>query len=214
MTDHIDITARGNCFKLLAACFYEPDKNLFIEEQVCENLKNLLNSWAADAARAAGDMELNLKICSQEQLSIDHAVLFVGPFELIAAPYGSVYIEKMRTVMGESTVSAARFYQAEGLSVDMKEPPDHIAIELEFMYYLSIKEAAAASAGQSDDVYQFREKQKSFYFSALKPWAAIFCQAIRVGTDNRFYIKLADCLDHFLISCEQRYNAEYAVKTG
>ena len=28
---------------------------------------------------------------SQEQLSIDHAALFVGPFELIAAPYGSVY---------------------------------------------------------------------------------------------------------------------------
>ncbi|MBT8334038.1 MAG: molecular chaperone TorD family protein, partial [Deltaproteobacteria bacterium] len=127
MADQREIINRGNCFKLLAACFYEPDKDLLLEEQVCENLSKLLDTWASGAAKAAGEMALSLKTCSQDQLSIDHAALFVGPFELIAAPYGSVYKEQYRQVMGETTIDVLRFYQDAGLAVEIKEPPDHIA---------------------------------------------------------------------------------------
>ena len=214
MTVQNEIIARGNCFKLLAACFYEPDKTMFIEQQVCENIKKLSGDWAPDAARHAGKMDAYLKTLSQEQLSIDHAALFVGPFELLAAPYGSVYTEDTRQVMGRSTIDVLSFYEVAGLSVDIKEPPDHIAIELEFMYYLCSKEATAASDNLSEDAYRLRRQQTDFYFNALKPWAGKFCEAIRLGTENGFYINVADCLDHFLSSCEQLYHKEYAVNAG
>lgn len=213
--DKIDKTLqRGDCFKLLAACFYEPDRQLFLEEEVGEKLEQLLDQLAPNCVTAARRMKNALKELGQETLSIDHATLFVGPFELIAAPYGSVYIERKRTVMGESTVNIAQYYQDAGLSVDIKEPPDHIAIELEFMYYLCTKEAAAVSDEQFEDARKIREQQIAFYYSALKPWAEEFCEAIRAGTDNVFYINLADCLEHFLASCEQLYHEEYAVKAG
>ena len=148
MIDQNTVLTRGNCFKLLAACFYEPNRDLFVEEQVCNNLKELLKGWASGAAKAASDMHLSLTNTDQAQLSIDHSALFLGPFELIAAPYGSVHLEKNRQVMGDSTIGVLRSYQDAGVSVEAKEPPDHIAIELEFMYYLCTKEAEAISDAQ------------------------------------------------------------------
>jgi TorA maturation chaperone TorD len=204
MTDQNEIINRGNCFKLIAACFYEPDRALFIEEQVCENLKDLLKNWASGAAKAASDMDLSLSVCDQDQLSIDHAALFVGPFELLAAPYGSIYREKNRQVMGESTIEVLRSYQDAGLTVDIKEPPDHIAIELEFMYYLCTREAAAVADGNGEEADRYREMQNCFYQSAL-PWIPQFCDSIRKGTENPFYTGLADCLDRLMVTCEQIY---------
>jgi TorA maturation chaperone TorD len=205
MTDQDKIVIRGNCFKLLAACFYEPEKELFIEEKVCDNLKNLLNEWASDAAKAAGEMDLCLENISQEQLSIDHAALFVGPFELTAAPYGSVYAEDSRQLMGETTINTLRFYEDAGLSVDVKEPPDHIAIELEFMSHLCSKEAESSSAGNHGEAEKFREMQVQFFRTALQ-WVPQFCDSIRKGSDNLFYQSLADCLSRFMVSCDQVYS--------
>ena len=99
---------RGDCFKLLAACFYEPERALFIEEQVGEKLGMLFDNLVPDDARIAREMVKFVEQLGQEKMSIDHAVLFVGPFELLAAPYGSVYIEKKRRVIGESSVKPAR----------------------------------------------------------------------------------------------------------
>jgi TorA maturation chaperone TorD len=214
MKDIDNVVQRGDCFKLLAACFYEPDKQLFIEEELGEKLEQLLGHLAPNCVTASRRMTSALKELDQDRLSIDHAALFVGPFELIAAPYGSVHIEQKRTVMGESTISVAQHYQEAGLSVDIKEPPDHIAIELEFLHYLCSKEAAALSDNNSEDAQKMREMQVRFYFTALKPWGGTFCQAIRKGTDNEFYINVADCLGHFLASCEQVYHEEYTVEVG
>lgn len=197
---------RGDCFKLLAACFYEPEKSLFIEEQVASKLALLLDDQSPDAARAARDMETALQGQSQEGLSVAHAALFVGPFELLAAPYGSVYIEKKRRVMEDSTLNAARSYQEAGLSVDIKEPADHIVIELEFMYYLCNKEATAGADGVLEEAMRFRDIQARFYHYAMKPWVASFCDAIRTGTDSKFYAHLAECLECFLISCDKIYS--------
>lgn len=197
---------RGDCFKLLAACFYEPDRALFIEEKVGEKLGLLFDNLAPNIADTARQMQKVMEESGQEKMSIDHATLFVGPFELLASPYGSVYIEKKRLVMGESSVNAARYYQEADLSVDIREPPDHIVVELEFMYYLCNKEASAAQNGLSGDVNRFREMQARFYHRAMKPWVGEFCAAVRAGTDNRFYINLAECLDSFMRSCENMYS--------
>lgn len=195
----------GDCFKLLAACFYEPEKSLFIEEAVGDKLGLLLDNQSPAGATAARDMQSAIQKLDQEKLSIDHAALFVGPFELIAAPYGSVYIEKKRLVMGKSTLNAAHYYQEAGLSVDIQEPPDHIVIELEFMYYLCSKEAGAVSAGLVDEVNRFKNIQARFFHEVMHPWVPEFCQAITAGTDNLFYIHLSECLGYFMVMCEKVY---------
>lgn len=205
MNDRSDTIFRSDCYKLLAACFYEPDKNLLVEERVCENLGDLLARHDPEAGKAASDMALALQDLPQDRLSVDYASLFVGPFELIAAPYGSVYMDQGRRIMGDSTLAVLRFYQDAGLSVDVGEPPDHVVIELEFMYYLANREASARADGLDEDAAGYREMQARFFAKYLQPWIFEFCRLIRSGTENPFYRSLADCLDRFMASCGHVY---------
>ncbi len=209
MISQNDAITRGNCFKLLSACFYEPEKDLFVEEQLCKSLRELLDGWASGAAKAASNMELALSDTAQEQLSIDHAELFLGPFNLIAAPYGSVYLEKNRQLMGDTTIAVLKIYQEAGLSVDEKEPPDHVAIELEFMSYLCIREAESRAEGKASDAEKFLGWQRDFYHSYLS-WVPSLCDTIRTGTKSPFYRSLADCLARFMAACERCYGTRSA----
>jgi TorA maturation chaperone TorD len=200
MTDTTSLIRRGDTYKLLAACFYEPEKRIFLEENLCENLAQLLQHSTPEGAKAAEDMLISLQKYDQQQLSIDHAALFVGPFELIAAPYSSVWREKQRLVMGDSTMDVKRFYDEADLQTDVSEPPDHVAIMLEFMSYLCQREAEAVSLSASEDAKKYADLQKRFYREALSPWIADFCNAITKGTDNSFYTNLATALSHYIKS--------------
>ncbi|MDP3016975.1 MAG: molecular chaperone TorD family protein [Deltaproteobacteria bacterium] len=129
---------RGDCYKLLSACFYLPKKEIYLEEKVFEALTLLLNTLCPDAAIFSAAMEETIQKYSNEDLAVEYARLFVGPYELKAPPYGSVYLGGARRVMGNSTMGVIKLYEETGLVMDkdFKELPDHIAVELEFMYYL------------------------------------------------------------------------------
>lgn len=198
--DTQELTVTGDCFRLLAACFYEPDKPLFVEQAVCSNLAMLLEGISAKAAEAAREMNSNLNRLEQEQMLVDYAALFIGPSELPAPPYGSVYLEKGRALMGATTMQVQKFYEDAGLQVEEKEPADHIAIELEFMAFLHGQEASALQAGESGEAGRIKALRERFCSGWLKPWMADFCAAIRRGSKNPFYISLADCLEGFIHS--------------
>lgn len=196
--DSTSIVRRGDTYRLLAACFYEPEKQLFLDENVCKNLVQLLHYFTFEGAEAAEKMQVSLQEYDQQQLSIDHATLFIGPFELIAAPYSSVWLEKRRQVMGDATMNVKRFYEEAGLQTDVSEPPDHIAIMLECMSYLCRKEAEAISQSAGKDAESYFDLQKRFFIEALSPWMTDFCNAIIKGTDNSFYTNLAIALVQYI----------------
>ena len=200
MVNNNETIIRSDCYRLLAACFYEPEKDVFLEEKVCEHLVGLLADTAPSAVRPAREMAAALREIDQQELSRDHATLFLGPFEVVAAPYGSVYLEEGRRVMGNSTMEVARLYRQEGVSIDVSEPPDHIAIELEFLSFLARKEALAAAEGMDGESERCRQLQGQFLLNLLQPWLPAFCKAIRSGTGNRFYLSLADCLEEGIAS--------------
>ncbi|MFN2356106.1 MAG: molecular chaperone, partial [Desulfopila sp.] len=81
-------------------------------------------------------MEQAIHESRHQDLLVEYARLFVGPFELLAPPYGSVYLETGRRLMGDSTIAVQHMYTNAGLTLDVQEAPDHIALELEFMHYL------------------------------------------------------------------------------
>lgn len=189
-----DLIRQSDCYKLLAACFYEPDLILFLEEQVCLNLASLLKEAVPEAEASALNMQEAVAETDARELLVDYARLFVGPFELLAPPYGSVYLEGKSRVMGDSTMAVLEKYQEEGLTVDIKEPPDHIAFELEFLHYLTALEADAVEKGESEKQHRFAKVKKEFLSNFLAPWVPLFCEKIRRGSTNSFYKNLADCL--------------------
>lgn len=187
---------RGECYRLLAACFYPPQKVLWLEEDLPGNLTSLLSRICPPAAESARRMAEAFSRCGAEELAVEYARLFVGPQRVIAPPYGSIYLEEGRRVMGDSTLDVLHTYQEEGLHLDseFKELPDHIAAELEFMYYLTAKGENAASRGEVKEAAGRLAAREAFMTRHLRRWVPGFCARIKDGTGSDFYRSLADCV--------------------
>lgn len=201
-----ELLIRSDCFRLFSACFYEPDKELFLDEKVCLNLGVLLSSTSPEASNAAKQMHSALTEATQQELVLDYTGLFVGPFQLIAAPYGSVYLEKNRRLMGDTTIAIQRCYAAEDLKVEVKQPPDHIAVELEFMSFLCSKEARALELQKENESDRLHSLQSDFFTTAMS-WIPDFCDCMKDGAQTAFYKSLAECLDLFHSKCKQGYSS-------
>jgi len=203
-TQVVNSRTKENCFRLLSSCFYEPQKKLFLEEDLFGNLTEGLKQVCPDAAGFSSNMERSIHNYEDKELNVEYAKLFVGPFELLAPPYGSVYLDEGKRVLGDSTMKVIETYQSEGLSKDddFKDLPDHIAVEMEFMSYLLFKEREALANSDQDTANEYANKQEDFLSNSIRPWVPQFCSRIKEGTENEFYRSLADCLSVFVSDCK------------
>ncbi len=195
----------SDSFRLLAACFYFPDKEVLLDENVCRNLKDLMEHCCPKAAEHCLAMEQGLIDCTAEKLQTDHAALFVGPFELIAPPYGSVYLDGRHMLMGDSTMEVQQLYRLAGLSLTTREVPDHITLELEFASYLTSKIEQHQHAGNDAEAAEMTALYEQFLRHHLGRWVPGFCQRVQSGSGNAFYCSLTATLETFIFS--QKNNA-------
>jgi TorA maturation chaperone TorD len=189
---------RLETYRLLADGYHRPEPGLLdglaklatCMEQVCSEAEKYINSMMADIDRMDGP----------ESLEIDYARLFVGPFNLLAPPYGSVYLEGERQVMGVSTADVQKRYQAAGLDVaaGFKDAPDHIAAELEFMHFLIFKAMAAANQGDVNDMVTCLLNQQSFLEQHLGAWVQEFAGHVVDHAQTSFYRNLARATEAFI----------------
>jgi TorA maturation chaperone TorD len=180
---------RRDGYKLLADCFHQPD----------EELVNALNNL--DTSRGGLFLDLAEYVPGTsdiDSLLLDYTKLFLGPYGALASPYGSVYLEKLNMVMGESTVDVRNRYAEEGLDIHLKEAPDHIAIELEFMYFLVFKEVEAAKNQDSSAVARYQQKQRDFLKAHLGAWVFDFTGKIEAKARTDFYKNLARVTRSFI----------------
>ena len=209
MTEYQTITAtREDAYRLLAACFYPPSAEL-IEESCCATLAALLAAVAPDAVLYARDADMAGSTSSLDSLAVEHARLFIGPFQLVAPPYGSIYIDDGKTVMSDSTARVAAFYHSCGLHLadDFHELPDHFAVELEFMSFLAFKQREAAHSGDKPEVTRLTSLQQEFLGRFLMPWLEPFTSAIINDGEAPFYQAIARCTAAFI-------NADFAALTS
>jgi TorA maturation chaperone TorD len=192
--------ALGECYRLLAACFYPPQKALWLEENLLGSLAGALERICPSTEEPIRRMQEAFSDSSAEDLMVEHARLFIGPQRVVASPYGSVYLEEGRRVMGDSTLDALQAYQEAGLHLDpdFKELPDHIAVELEFSYYLTAKALEADASHHGDEAAQRRAAREAFLDRHLRRWVPPFCAAICEGTAHPFYRSLAEGLKTFI----------------
>ncbi|MEK7353835.1 MAG: molecular chaperone TorD family protein [Chloroflexota bacterium] len=179
--EHISLEKdRAACYKLLSECYYLPDAGLL---ETINNPDKAVCSLCSEMAGIAGPDDI-------EPLQVDYSRLFVGPYGLLASPYGSMYLENLK-LFGDSTVDVSRRYAKEGLSINIKEVPDHIAVELEFMYFLIHKEVEAALKGNSSQAVDYIRKQRDFLEVHLSRWVDDFTARIASNAETVFYKKLA-----------------------
>lgn len=185
-------TAREDLCRFLAACHYEPDA-AFAEEKV-------FDSMAAAAQRLDPQLEAGARRLGEafaahdlQALLVDYTRLFMGPPSPLAAPYGSIWLSGENAVMQESTVALQGLYGEAGFEVDeeLGEMPDHVAVELEFLYLLTFKQNEARRAGEEVAIAAWDQLHDLFLRGHLGAWIAPFTQAVQAQAQTAFYRELA-----------------------
>ena len=190
--------SRMKAFRLLSDCYFIPEPGL---SEKLENLESSMAEVCETAVESVQIMRNEFKAGDRlESIRVDFAKLFVGPFKLLAAPYGSVYLDGKRKMMGNSTQDVRSRYREAGLdtSKNFKDAPDHISAELEFMYYLIFKEIEAFADSDTETAMGFIQKQKSFLENHLLAWVPKFATSIVENAESPFYPNLAQATESFL----------------
>ncbi|HBW36319.1 molecular chaperone [Desulfosporosinus sp. BICA1-9] len=187
MTSSVDaqnLTQTANAYKLLSLLYGSPTEEL---EEVLTHLEQTLQSLRPELIPLVLEMKtLSDSEAKLEELTVDHTRLFIGPFDLLAPPYGSIYLDGQRQVMGDSTMEVLQFYRQAGLNLaaDFKQPPDYIVTELEFIYYLIGKYL------ETEDE-QWLVQMETFLNKYLGKWSRDFTSRINEHAKNIFYKNLA-----------------------
>lgn len=191
--------ARENLSRLLAACYYQPGPE-FAEEQVFESMLEAATSIHPELAAYAKRLGEDYAAEGHDSLLLDYTRLFLGPNHIIAKPYGSVWLEGGNTVMGESTVAVLELYQEGGfdMSEEFREVPDHIAVELEFLYLLIYRENEAHRNGQPEALQAKAALRKRLIDEHLGRWVGPFTTAVRAGAQSSYFRQLAELTDRFI----------------
>lgn len=184
-------TARQDTYKGFAGCYYLPDNDMV------NRLKNMEYQLGLLGSKALSYVILMRSEIQKpdylEKLQIEFSKLFIGPYSLLAPPYGSIYLEDGRKVMGNSTMDVIKRYESAGLMVSesFKDVPDHIAAELEFMYYLVFKYTEAIQSDAYDVAYENLNQQRMFLRDHLGNWVSEFSQTVSSQAETDFYRNLA-----------------------
>jgi putative dimethyl sulfoxide reductase chaperone len=198
--------ARRDLYTWLSVAFYKPEPD-FSEPNFLEALlsaEEVLKYGLADEAAKLGAY-LHKKEFNLEELLVEYARLFVGPSALPAPPYGSCYLEDGR-VMGKSTLEVERWFQRQGLMLlpQFKDLPDHIAVEMNFMSFLSDFELAALDESDLEKAIFYRHQQEEFLTTHPLAWVQAFTTAVEKSSKLPFYPAAAAILRQALFQ-DERY---------
>ncbi|MGE9289921.1 MAG: TorD/DmsD family molecular chaperone [Puniceicoccales bacterium] len=180
----------GNLCLLVARAFAQPDAFHREDPGRLQELASILPAELSSLARTlAGEWEK--VIHGPDDLKRDYARLFLGPFEIAAPPYASMYLDRERKIMGETSRKVAEQYAAAGLVPPEDHPsnaPDHIALELEFLYFLTyqaVTEEDTSALGRYQD----------FANDHLLRWAPRHAADMLRANPHPFYQALAHLLE-------------------
>lgn len=186
------LVARANACKLLAQALEQPAS---WDRQLAEGFRQQFQALGPEVARLAQQVgaEMESALSGLEAVEIAFARLFLGPFELDAPPYASLYLDPERRLMGAASLAAAEAFAEAGLGPGdgPRDAPDHVTRELEFMYYLAFQEAQTGDA-------IWGQRARRFWSSHLGVWLPEFSERIAAASAHPFYDALAALLSRFV----------------
>lgn len=122
--------------RLLGALFYYPPDS--------ENALAIVNffqqpNWQKEWFALADGQHIAQLLRQTEEINEQYQALFIGPRNLPAPPWGSVYLDRESVIFGDSLLKLRTFLQQEGIEfqISMEEPEDHIGIMLMLAAYLA-----------------------------------------------------------------------------
>ncbi|UJF16904.1 molecular chaperone TorD family protein [Vibrio sp. SS-MA-C1-2] len=177
--------------KLLGALFYQKCSK--------SELLEILSALASEGV-VSKTISQSLIPLSEEELTTIFSELFEGMGEMVAPPWGSVYLDREKVLFGESTLSYRHFLQSNEMILDtnLREPEDQFGLMLlAYAYLLEQQKTGAAQALMEQH---------------LLPWAPTYLDQLSHQTEHDFYHKLAIETKQWLNTLMKDQNLQVAHK--
>ena len=196
--DPVEASAREDLCRFLAACYYEPAQE-FEEEKLFDSM--LLAAKHIDPTLADHARRLGQAFTAQDlqTLLVDYTRLFLGPIDALAKPYGSSW-QPAEPAEDNPPPAILALYSEGGFDIDddFRELPDHVAVELEFMYLLTFNMNRAQAANKNEAADAIEALKQRFLAEHLGAWVNPFTAAVKGSAETVFYRELADLTARFV----------------
>jgi len=144
--------------------------------------------------------EFSNSILKERYLDVDYANLFL----LHLVPYESFYTRDDQMIESGGDNPVLSLYNSFDFRVELEKArvvsPDHIGVELEFMYMLTEALKKAYEAGDEDGVKEILQVQKGFMQDHLLNWSPMFLINMKKESRTALYHDGADLALEFLLS--------------
>ncbi len=201
-----ELQAKAVLHSLLAQAMNYPDATLVDSLRNGSFFASISESLAALGNTA---LKTELEKCRKEyldsakkdetllELERDYTRMFFSSKPRLAYLFESVYREGK--LLQESTLAIAGLYRDAGLVLndDFRLPPDHIAVELEFLSFLFFKEAEGLKKGDNKGVEYARELQNVVINEHLRSFALNVAERVAKHARTPFYRTVAQAVNHY-----------------
>ncbi|UYM15166.1 TorD/DmsD family molecular chaperone [Endozoicomonas euniceicola] len=148
---------------------------------------------------------------TSRDIKADYAELFLGPDELKAAPWASVYLTEEQTLCGEPTLAAKQFYRDCGVEIDTgtREPEDHLGLMFAFMADRLAKMVETEPDSACLDTQ--RDVLKDFLTEHVLTWAPRFLAVMYDNAQTDVYRGISQLIKGSLEQLAALTGAEYRI---
>jgi putative dimethyl sulfoxide reductase chaperone len=175
---------RAIIYRLLSALYFYPE----IETK---ELLNNFSHWSSQLDQEFNGLAEQLKNefdkTPLKELQIQYSQSFIGPSQTLVSPYASIHIDDQNQVMTDSSLRVLDFYRESDIKVDVREAPDHLSLELEFLSHL-------ASHGEQSTKLK---TQLDFFDQHFSLWIGKFHESVQSCCASSFYRTLTTYLQKF-----------------
>lgn len=191
--------ARQELCRFLAGCYYEPCPE-FAEERLFESILAAAQRIDPELAQHAQRLGQAFAADSLQDLLVDYTRLFLGAPQALAKPYASVWLTDEPELMQDSAMELLQFYAQGGFEIDdeFRDLPDHVAVELEFLYLLSYQLNQAQASEDANALQALRVLRTAFLIGHLGRWLGPFMLAVHDHAQCAFYRELAEFTELFV----------------
>jgi len=190
--------ARAMMYRMLSLAFSYPTPDLFgdlgLAVQIAEVGADLLDDVTAHATRrvAAQFVETD-----QRQLERSYMAVFTLSYSEDCPPYETAFSAHHLFQQSHHQADIAAFYRAFGVHPH-GDRPDHLSMELEFCYLLTLREAQARERGDREEVSFCRKVEKTFLREHLARWAPSIAGRVGFTAGGGVHAAAASVLKEFI----------------
>ncbi|MEE9187097.1 MAG: molecular chaperone TorD family protein [Bacteroidota bacterium] len=196
---------RSRLYQTLAASFLHPDKEFLesvatgrffgdteplLKSVVRENGRELMEDWKQMARKGP----------TSEQLLNSYHLVFSHTLSQTCPPCEMEYERTHVFQLTQQLADLSGFYKAFGADLVEKsgERVDHFAVQMEFMSWLTLKQAYFIQEGNGEAQQIVTDAQRKFFKDHLGRWSPLFLRKLLRERPPKFYRLVAEAASSFL----------------